>query len=142
MNVILASSDFSFYQSLQNPNLVFNIVDITKVIFDGEIPPDKIYELLTTRWGMGHSLAVTSIDHYGGHLYDIFRNLKELAKKGKDYTAISATQTNRVQMCLNFDGDKKRLRELLTQIAEKGFAPIDSLSILRLQSLASTMLVD
>lgn len=91
VDVILASGDSAFYQSLQNPNLVFNIVDITKVIFAGEIPPDKMYKLLTTRWGMGHNLAVTSIDHYGGHIYDMFRYLKGLAEKSKDYTAISAT---------------------------------------------------
>ena len=41
-----------------------------------------MYELLTTRWGMGHSLAVTPIDHYGGNIYDIFQQLQFLNGKG------------------------------------------------------------
>ena len=124
MSVILALSDYAFYNGLRHPNLVFNQDNINGLIFVGEVLPDKMYGLLTTRWGMGHNLAIAFIDHYGGHIYDIYRNLRELAKKGEMYTAISATQTNSVRMCLAHDGDKKRMRELLTQIAEKGFAPV------------------
>jgi hypothetical protein len=34
-------------------------------IFAGEVPPNKMYELLTTWWGVGHNLAVALIDLYG-----------------------------------------------------------------------------
>ena len=99
-------------------------MDLTEYIFVDEVPPDKLYELLTTRWGLGHNLAVTFIDHYGGHIYDIFQRLEFLNDKGEYFEAVSQAQTNSVQMCLAHDGDKKRMRELLTQIAVKGFAPL------------------
>ena len=44
----------------------------------------------------------------------------------EDFSAMSQEQTNSVQMCLDSDGDKKRMRELLTRIAEKEFASISN----------------
>ena len=122
--MILASTDHAFPYRLGDQRLQFNTLDITSFIFAGEVPPSKMYELLTTRWGMGRNLAVTLIDHYGGHISDIFCLLKELAKKKKSFKAISVDQIGSVQRCLKFNGDKKHMRELLTQIAEKGFAPL------------------
>ena len=122
--MILTSADHAFSHRLGDKRLGFNTMDITQLIFAGEVPPDKMYELLTKRWGMGHNLAVAFIDHYGGHIYDIFRRLEQLNSKGEDFVAMSQAQTDDVQMCLDFDGDKKHMRELLTQIAEKGFAPL------------------
>ena len=102
------------------------MADVNKFIFAGEVPPNKMYELLTTRWGVGHNLAVTLIDYYGGHIYDIFSKLKELNKKGDILLPGSQLQADSVLECLAFDGDKRHMRELLTQIAEKGFAPLRS----------------
>ena len=41
------------------------------------------------------------------------------------YVPGSREQVDDVLSCLKFNGDKKRMRELLTQIAENGFAPIN-----------------
>ena len=122
--MILTPTEHDFPHRLGDKRLGFNTADIAQYIFAGEVPPDKMYELLTTRWGMGHNLAVTLIDHYGGHIYDIYRRLEQLNEKGEDFVTVSQAQTDDVQKCLDFDGDKKRMRELLTQIAEKGFAPL------------------
>ena len=100
------------------------MLDLTEFIFDGEVPPNKMYELLTTKWGVGRNLAAALIDHYGGHIYDTLLKLEELKSKGDRYYPGSQMQADSVQMRLDFDGDKKRMRELLTQIAEKGFAPM------------------
>ena len=123
LNVIISSWKHVLPYLLGNIRYEFNAPDITQNILAGEVPPYKMYELLTTRWGMGHNLAVTLIDHYGGHIYDIFQRLEFLNDKGEYFEAVSQAQTNSVQMCLAHDGDKKRMRELLTQIAVKGFAP-------------------
>ena len=122
--MIFASSEHAFPYRLGDPRLGFNTVDLTGFIFAGEVPPNKMYELLTTRWNVGHNLAVTLIDHYGGHIYDILLQLKELNAKGETYCSGSQMQADSVLKCLKFDGDKAHMRELLTQIAENGFAPL------------------
>ena len=100
------------------------MVDLTRYIFAGEVPPDKMYELLTTKWGIGHNLAVTLTDHYVGHIYDILLRLEALNSMGEGFVPGSQLQADSVLECLKFDGDKPHMRELLTQIAEKGFAPL------------------
>lgn len=83
--MIRASSWPDFVSRLSDKKLGFNIQYVTGFIYDGEVPPDKIYELLIIRWGMGHNFAVTLIDHYGGHIYDIHEKLKELNTKRKSF---------------------------------------------------------
>ena len=122
--MILSSWKHALPYLLGNIRYEFNAPDITQHILAGEVPPDKMYELLTTRWGMGHNLAVTLIDHFGGNIYNIFRNLIELNEVGENYFAISLEDTNNVQRFVKSDGDKKHMRELLTQIADKGFDPL------------------
>jgi hypothetical protein len=84
-----------------------------------------MYELLTTQWGVRHNLAVALIDLYGGHIYDISIHLNELNERKGTYIPGSQRQFDDVLNCLKFGGDKKRMRELLAQIAENGFAPIN-----------------
>jgi hypothetical protein len=100
------------------------MLDLTGFIFAGEVPLSKMYELLTTRWGVGHNLAVTLIDYYGGHIYDILLKLEELNSMGDSFEPGIQMHADSVLKCLKFDGDKPHMRELLTQIAEKGFAPL------------------
>jgi hypothetical protein len=47
-----------------------------------------------------------------------------LNSKGETFRPGSQMQADSVQMCLDFDGNKLRMRELLTQITVNGFAPI------------------
>jgi hypothetical protein len=122
--VILASSEYSFPCRLGHDRLHFNTTDLTRLVFAGEIPPDKMYELLTTRWGVKHYLAVALINLYGGHIYDISLHLNELNQHKDTYIPGSRGQIKDVLSCLKFNGDKKRMRELLAQIAENGFAPL------------------
>ena len=124
LNVVMVSSEHAFPYRLGDPRLGFNVGDITRFIFAGEVPPNKMYELLTIRWGIQHNLAIALIDHYGGHIYDILLKLQELKLKKEDIIPNFSDQSSNVFECLQFDGDKPRMRELLSQIAEKGFAPL------------------
>ena len=103
------------------------MLDLTEFIFPGEVPPDKIFELLTTRWGLGRNLAATLIDYYGGHVYDMYLKLQELSDKGGNIVPGSEANANNVRKCLKYAVDKPRMGELLTQIAVNGFAPIDDI---------------
>ena len=58
-------------------NYGFNVEDLTDYIFAGEVPTDKMYELLVTKWGVGNNLAVAFIDYYGGHVYGILLKIEE-----------------------------------------------------------------
>ena len=86
-----------------------------------------MFELLTTRWGVGPNLAATLIDYYGGHVYDMYLQLQELRSKGGNFNPGILTNTDNVKRCLKYAVDKPRMRELLTQIAVNGFAPIDDI---------------
>ena len=125
--MVLVSSEHSFPYSLGDARLGFNVQDISSYIFAGEVPPNKMYELLTTRWGVGHNLATALIDYYGGHIYDMHLKLIELEFHKDEIVPEFQGQSTSVQMCLEFDGDKLRMRELLSQIAEKGFAPLSNI---------------
>ena len=100
------------------------MLDLTGFMFAGEVPPDKTFELLTTRWGVGPNLAATLIDYYGGHVYDIYLKLQELSSTGGSFGPGIQMNANNVQKCLKYAVDKQHMRELLTQLAEKGFAPL------------------
>ena len=103
------------------------MLDLTGFIFAGEVPPYRMYELLTTRWGVGHNLAVALIDHYGGHIYKTLLKLEELNSIGDHFIPGSTMQAIGVIECLDFDSNKRHMRELLTQIAGKGFSPISDM---------------
>jgi hypothetical protein len=76
LNVILASSEHSFPFRLCN-DLKFNIKNFTEFIFAGEIPPNKMFELFTTQWGMGENMALAMVDFYGGHVWSALNAIKK-----------------------------------------------------------------
>ena len=113
----------------------FKLAHLTNFVYAGEVPRDKMYELLTTKWDVGDNLATALIDHYGGHIFDMFLKLEELNFSfvyagspckpfgiSEKFCAGSQWQADGVMECLQFNGDKAHMRELLTQIAENGFA--------------------
>ena len=57
-------------------------MDLADYIFAGEVLPDKMYELLVTKWGVGRNLATALIDHHGGNVYDKILKKEELRSKG------------------------------------------------------------
>ena len=73
MNVILVSSEHSFPFRLRDPRIDFNLANMDEAIFAGEVPPNLMFELLTTRWGIAENVALALIDHYGGHVFDVYR---------------------------------------------------------------------
>ena len=81
-------------------------------------------EILTTKWGVGDNLAVALVDRYGGHIYNIYLKLIQLKRDREMFKSGSLQPNVDVRSCLKFNGDKKRMRQILTQLAENGFAPL------------------
>jgi hypothetical protein len=122
--VLFVSSDYSLLDRLGDPHLGFDRSDIQHLIYAGEISPDKMFSLLTEQWGVGVDLAASLMDHFGGNIYDIYLQLSELGWKGMRYCPGFHSQLESVLQCLSDGGDRVRMRELLTDVAEHGFSPV------------------
>ena len=132
LNVILVSSDHAFPFKLMNPNLSFNINDFNAFIFAGEVSPKDMYQLLTSKWGVEDSLALALIDHYGGHVWDVYLALKRLLRDKQRFKALDSSLSDSVIQCLNWKGDREgdpeRMRETLRLLAVTGFCPIKTIT--------------
>lgn len=127
LNVVLVSSEHSFPFRLANPSLSFNIINITKFIFAGEIPPKNMYSLLTEQWSIGENLALAVMSHFGGHIYDSFLALKSLDENNEEVflnASLYSSVRHCLQQCLGDSKKEKEMKRLLTEMAVKGFVPI------------------
>lgn len=122
--MILVSSEHSFPFRLQQ--LDFNMADISNYIFAGEVPPSKMMALLQNEWGVKEHLAIALIEHYGGHIYDMYLNIPELVTKKLAFDALDPFLSHCVAQCLKVeDAMKPRMFAILQELAETGFCPLD-----------------
>jgi hypothetical protein len=128
MNVILVSSEHAFPFRLEDPLLEFNLGNLNGFIYAGEVPPNKMYELLTERWQMDSDLALAIIQIFGGHIYDVYNFLKRLNNEKEMAWHLDALQSNNVMECVDWKGEDEtencRMLEALRQLATTGFYPI------------------
>ena len=129
MNVILVSSEHAFPFKLLDQELDFSIDNFNSFIFAGEISPKDMYQLLTSGWGVEDTLAVTLIDHYGGHIWDIYLALVRLYEEKKNFWVLDSSMSDKVIKCLKWkggkEGDYEMMREVLQRLAVTGFCPIE-----------------
>ena len=129
LNVILVSSEHAFPFKLLDQKLDFSIDNFNSFIFVGEISPKDMYQLLTSGWGVEDTLAVTLIDHYGGHIWDIYLALVRLYEEKKNFWVLDSSMSDKVIKCLKWKGDKEgdyeMMREVLQRLAVTGFCPIE-----------------
>ena len=129
LNVILVSSEHSFPFRLTDPRLGFNLDNFNGYIYAGEVSPKDMYELLTEKWGVESNLAVALIDHYGGHIYDVYLALTRLSYDKEGFWLMDSNLSDEVRLCLKWkgesEGDRDRMRDALRQLATTGFYPIE-----------------
>ena len=133
MNVLLVSSYYSLPRFLVKHGL--NIHDIGRVIYASELPPGQIYDLLTTRWGVGKHLATALIDRCGGHLYSIQQALYGFARHHTYAGAINPELYACVHCCTDTgiagrskatsSVTRRRMVRMLRTLAETGFCAVD-----------------
>ena len=123
--MILVSSEHIFPFRLSEPKLDFNLTNFTEFIYAGEVPPNEMYKLLTTEWGVGDHLALALMDHYGGHIWDTYLALIRLNSKRENFIALNPQLSQGVVRCLKWSGNKEQMKLALRQIAESGFFPLD-----------------
>jgi len=120
------------------PNdLKFNAENFTKYIFAGEIPPNRMFELLTTEWGLGENLALAMIDIYGGHIWNAFNAIHELKRHASrmqsDDFGLSLA-LNAALKCVKSGDDN--LTSSLKELAKTGFCPSDEIDSLVAQEIS------
>lgn len=124
----MVSSEHAFPFRLADPRLSFNLKDINKFLFAGEVPPNEMYKLLTEEWNLSKNFSLTLIDLYGGHIWDIYEALMRLRERKEDFYLFNAGLTSNIDDCfddcLDDEITTRHLIEYLKQLSEKGFAPI------------------
>lgn len=87
-----------------------------------------MYRLLTEICHIHHTLAITLINYYGGHIYDIYRAIIKLNFKKEDFVAIDSELTDKVLECLKWRGktmkETNKMKIVLRQLAVEGFYPL------------------
>lgn len=121
--MILVSSEHSFPFRLSD--LGFNMADITDYIFAGEVPPNKMLRLLREEWGVKDHLASALLEHYGGHIYDMYLKIPEILVT-RDLEAIDASVYGCVIQCLKVDATLlPQMIQVLRDLVETGFSSLD-----------------
>ena len=128
----MVSSNHSFPYSLVGAG--FNILDLTSTVYASEVPPADTYKLLTTRWGVGDSLATALIERCGGNLFSISYALDVLAVKKARATAINPWLYAYVNRCLNavdgtYTDSLNNMAEILQTLAESGFVALEDYDV-------------
>jgi hypothetical protein len=125
VTVLFASSEYSFPFRLNK--LGFNLTNITRTIFAGEVPPLDMLDLLQNKWGMGSNLAEAFVNVYGGHIQLASFGISALLLNKEDslyaqrvYDGIVAC----IKAELSGDAKMKGVIDILRQIAISGCFPL------------------
>ncbi len=130
MSVLLASSEYTYPYRLKK-ELGFNLANIGKTVFAGEIPPGRMRELLVEKWGLGPGLSELCLAAYGGHVLYTDMALSKLLLQKQDFAAEDVcppTVYSGIVECLEAEAELPGMTDLLRKVAVFGFAPIDESS--------------
>lgn len=125
INVILVSSDHVFPFRLTEPKLGFNLKDINKFIFAGEVPPNKMFNLLTQEWELSDNLALSIISLYGGHIWDVYQALIKLKNRKEDFILFDSNLSANIDNCFDDCTNKEEMIRILRLLAQNGFYPLE-----------------
>ena len=110
---------------LADPRLGFNLKDINKFLFAGEVPPKEMFKLLTQEWKLSENLSLALISLYGRHIWDVYQALMRLRRMKEDFYLVDANLSANIDMCFEGENfDKEETKNYLRQLAESGFVPL------------------
>ena len=127
LNVLLASSEHAYPFRLQQ-NLGFNLSNVGRTVFAGEVPPAAMRELLINHWGMGKGLAEHCLAAYGGHVWHTSMAISRLSLRKEEFAAedmVPIGLYSGIMKCLKAEAENKGITNLLRELAVHGWAPID-----------------
>jgi len=118
------SSDHVFPFRFAEPQLGFNLKDINKFLFAGEVPPKEMVKLLSQEWKLSEDLSLALISLYGGHIWDVYQALMRLREMKEDFYSFDANLSANIAKCFKDKIEKKDMIVALQQLAESGFVPL------------------
>jgi hypothetical protein len=118
------SSEHVFPFRLVNPQLGFNLKDINKFIFAGEVAPSEMFKLLTQEWKLTENLALAIIDLYGGHIWDVYQALLSLRMEKEDFVLFDGDLSANIANCFKSKIEKEEMIRALRLLAQNGFVPL------------------
>lgn len=98
--------------------------DINKFIYAGEVPPDEMFKLLTQEWKLKENLALSIIDLYGGHIWDVYQALMRLRERKEDFVLFDGNLSANIANCFKSKIEKDEMIRTLRILAETGFVPL------------------
>ena len=129
ITVLFVSSEYSY--PLRLSKLSFNLTNITRIIFAGEVPPLDMLDLLQNKWGMGSNLANAFVNVYGGHIQLSSFSVSALALNKEEFMPSDALPVGvytGIVACIKAeqsgDAELKGTIDILRQIAISGSCPL------------------
>jgi hypothetical protein len=137
LTVILASSEYGYPYKLvgkdeEKPQ--FNLIDLTSILFAGEIPPKSMWDLLVTKTktgshsekviGMGENLASLLIASYGGHFLQLSLAVESLNAYKEQFAVADGLNPISAGIVACFNLHPTETLSLLRQLAMFGFVVI------------------
>ena len=114
INVLLVSSEYAYPYRLRHGSF-FTTSNLSDIFIASEVPPASMRQLLQGKWGLGPRLSDVLLAYCGklsGRL-DTFR-VEELAPDGAG---------GAIARCLE-EGEHQGMRQVLADLASRGFAPV------------------
>ena len=109
---------------MADPKLSFNLIDITKLLYAGEVPPNEMYKLLHEEWNLSEKLSLALISLYGGNIWNIYLALMRLREMKEDFYTFDAYLSSAIAKCFKNHVDKGLLVCTLKVLSETGFSPL------------------
>lgn len=101
----------------------FNLQNLERIDYFGEVPPSDMFELLTVKWGIRSNLALAIVDTYGGHILSASVAVKNIALArrpniGRRFHVRDpyGNAILNVQPCLDWALETNRLQEMHTAL--------------------------
>jgi len=137
MNVLLVSSEYAYPYRLLHGNF-FNITNLTRTLFAGEVSPADMRILLRDKWGLGPHLSDVFLAFFGGHVHMASQALALLAQQLDDFDCLQVAPkgvSSSISFCLSVN-DGGAMLAMLTALAQKGFAPVSTAENVSAQAIS------
>ena len=109
---------------MADPELGFNLRDVTEYLYAGEVPPHEMYQLLTEEWEISETLSLALISLYGGDIWDTYQALMRLRDMKEDFFLFDSLLTSNIANCFQKGIDNEVIVRTLKLLSETGFSPL------------------
>jgi hypothetical protein len=124
INVLLVTSEYAYPYRLRHDSF-FSTSNLTELFIASEVPPAPMRALLTAKWGLGPRLSDVLLAYCGGHVHIAANALKLLSKRLDSFRVDEfAPEGEAGAIVRSLEEGPSGMRQVLTDLASRGFAPV------------------